>query len=218
MDTLKIIVCVMWVRGPMGGLAWHHLQYLLGLKRLGHDVVFVEDSDDYPSCYDPRTGETSTDASYGLDFAKRTLGAIGFRADWAYHDSHTGHWHGPLAERAVELCESADLLLNLSEMNPLRPWLAVIPTRVLIDTDPAFTQARHLLDPGRGRLASGHTAFFTYAGNVDAEGCDLPDDGLPLETDTATGCARSDAVETRQRSGSLHDGHGLGELPERQGE
>jgi hypothetical protein len=178
-DALRIIVCGYIVRGPIGGLVWHHLQYLLGLRRLGHEVLFIEDSDDHASCYDPRTGETTTDASYGLKFARRTFEEIGFGGGWAYHDAHTRSWHGPIADRAVELCARADLLLNLSEMNPLRPWLAGIPRRVLIDTDPAFTQARHLMDSRRADLAAGHTDFFTYATNVDGEDCDLPDDGFP---------------------------------------
>ncbi len=49
----RIIILGYIVRGPLGGLAWHHLQYVLGLSGLGHDVYFIEDSDDYPSCYDP---------------------------------------------------------------------------------------------------------------------------------------------------------------------
>jgi hypothetical protein len=47
---MNIIVLGYIVRGPLGGLAWHHLQYVIGLSKLGHDVYFFEDSDDYPSC------------------------------------------------------------------------------------------------------------------------------------------------------------------------
>jgi len=50
---LRIVVLGYVVRGPLGGMVWSNLQYLMGLARLGHDVYFVEDSDDYPSCYDP---------------------------------------------------------------------------------------------------------------------------------------------------------------------
>ena len=42
---LRVVVWGYIVRGPLGGLAWHHLQYVLGLSQLGHDVWFVEDSD-----------------------------------------------------------------------------------------------------------------------------------------------------------------------------
>src|SRR5688572_23932997 len=42
-DRLRILVLGYLVRGPLGGLAWHYVQYVLGLARLGHDVYFLED-------------------------------------------------------------------------------------------------------------------------------------------------------------------------------
>jgi len=50
---LRILVLGYLVRGPLGGIAWHYLQYVVGLSRLGHDVFFFEDSDDYPSAMTP---------------------------------------------------------------------------------------------------------------------------------------------------------------------
>src|SRR5687767_4366362 len=67
-DHMKIVVLGYIVRGPLGGMAWHHFQYVLGLLRLGHDVLFLEESGNYPSCYNPEKYETSTDCSYGLTF------------------------------------------------------------------------------------------------------------------------------------------------------
>src|ERR1044072_7549455 len=64
---LRIIVLGYIIRCPLGGLAWHHLQYVLGLARLGHDVYFLEHSGDSDwSCYDPSTGLNGRDARYGL--------------------------------------------------------------------------------------------------------------------------------------------------------
>ena len=40
-DRLRVVVTGYIVRCPLGGMAWHHLQYLLGLARLGHHVTFV---------------------------------------------------------------------------------------------------------------------------------------------------------------------------------
>src|SRR5215217_1330879 len=68
-SRLRIVVLGYLVRGPIGGMAWHHLQYVLGLHELGHDVRFVEDSDDYPSCYDPERGVVDENPAYGLRFA-----------------------------------------------------------------------------------------------------------------------------------------------------
>jgi hypothetical protein len=176
---VRVLVLGYLVRGPIGGLAWHHLQYVLGLERLGHDVYFLEDSDDYPACYDPSRAVTSEDPGYGLRFAARALERLGLKERWAYHDAHTGTWHGPLGERMRPIAASADLLLNVSGMNPLRPWVEKVPARALIDTDPAFTQIRHLRDPSLRARAMQHTAFFSFAGNIGSPRCDVPDDGLP---------------------------------------
>src|SRR5262245_57851077 len=119
----RIAVLGYIVRGPLGGLVWHHLQYVTGLRALGHDVLFVEDSDDYPSCYDPSRHVVDTDPSYGLRFAAETFGRAGVGDLWAFHDAHTGRWLGPAAGRARAFCESADLVLNLSGVNPLRDWV-----------------------------------------------------------------------------------------------
>jgi hypothetical protein len=175
----RILVLGYLVRGPVGGLAWHHLHYLLGLERLGHEVYFLEDSDDYPACYDPSRGVTSEDPSYGLRFAARALERLGMKDRWGYHDAHTGVWHGPLGEHMREIAATADLLLNVSGMNPLRPWVDKVPARVLIDTDPLFTQIRHLCDAEARERAAQHTAFFSFAGNIRSPRCEVPDDGFP---------------------------------------
>ncbi len=44
---MNILVLGYIVRGPLGGLVWHHLQYVLALKKLGYNVLFLEDSDDF---------------------------------------------------------------------------------------------------------------------------------------------------------------------------
>ncbi len=177
----RIAVLGYIVRGPLGGLVWHHLQYVTGLRALGHDVLFVEDSDDYPSCYDPARHVVDTDPSYGLRFAAEAFDRAGVGGLWAFHDAHTGRWLGPAAGRARGFCESADVVLNLSGVNPLRDWVAAAPARALIDTDPAFTQIRHLTDPAMRQRALGHTAFFTFGESFGQPGCSIPDDGLPWQ-------------------------------------
>lgn len=180
-NRLRIIVLGYLVRGPLGGLAWHHLQYVKGLSLLGHEVYFLEDSDDYEGCYNPQTDIVSADPGYGLRFAERCFGLLELQDCWAYYDAHTSSWYGPCTERIVSICEQTDVLLNVSGVNPLRPWHIDIPIRVLIDTDPAFTQIRHLQEPIARQTALRHNAFFTFAENFGAESCVVPDDGLPWQ-------------------------------------
>jgi hypothetical protein len=169
------------IRGPLGGLAWHHLQYVLGLDRLGHDVLFYEDSDDYPACYDPARNVTDTDPGYGLRFAAAAFDRLGLGDRFAYHDAHAGAWRGPAAARALDFARTADLLVDISGVNPLRPWHLAIPVRALIDTDPAFTQIRHLTDAAARARAAAHTAFFTFGENLPRGAAAIPDDGFPWQ-------------------------------------
>jgi hypothetical protein len=178
-SRLSIIVLGYLVRGPLGGLAWHHLQYALGLARLGHEVHFLEDSDDFESCYDPEKNAMGTDPSYGLRFAARAFDAVGLGDRWAFHDAHMSRWLGPAAGRVGDVGAAADLLLNLSAVNPVRWWLARVPARALIDTDPAFTQVSHLTDPWARERARQHTAFVSFGENIGRPGCTVPDDGFP---------------------------------------
>jgi hypothetical protein len=181
-ERLRVIVLGYIVRGPYGGLAWHHLQYVISLAELGHEVYFFEDSDDYPGCCHPDTGAIDTDPSFGLEFAARAFDYVGLPDCWAYYDAHLSNWHGPQAEAAAEIAKSADIVLNVSAINPLREWFTNIPIRVLVDTDPAFVQIRHLTDPGARALAEKHNQFFTFGENINAENCSIPNDGFKWKT------------------------------------
>lgn len=179
-NQLRILVLGYVVRGPMGGMAWHHLQYVMGLQRLGHEVYYLEDSGDTPfCCYDPERGVTDENPSYGLRFAADIFQKTGLGQQWAYYDRHREMWHGPLAGRIHRILAGADMFLNLSCSNPVRLWLADIPIRVLIDTDPVFTQIRNLTDPARMQLSEQHNAYFTFGENIGTPDCLIPDDGFP---------------------------------------
>ncbi len=181
-SALRILVLGYIVRCPIGGMAWHHLQYVTGLARLGHEVLFVEDSGDEPwACYDPGSGECGTDPAYGLEFTRRVFERVGLDRHWAYHDAFTDSWHGPGAQLVTEFCNNADMLLNLSGANPIREQMLGVPIRVYLDTDPLFTQVRILQDPERQRLAAAHNMFFSFGEKFGDEDCGIPDDGFPWQ-------------------------------------
>ena len=202
-SRVKVVVMGYVVRGPLAGMAWSDLQYLASLRAAGHDVVYTEDSDDYPSCYDPTTNETTADPAYGLTFARDALGGVGMSDRWSYHDAHTETWLGPLAERGASVFRDADAVLNLAGVNPLREWALAVPARLLVDQDPAFTQIRNLTDPARARFTRLHTAFATFAENLGAEGCTVPDDGVPWAPTRQPVMAGSFAATPGPRNGAF---------------
>jgi hypothetical protein len=166
------------IREPTGGQAWHSLNYVHGLAALGHDVYYIEDSDDTPMCYGPDTSGPSKDAAYGLRFAADAFAQLGLGDRWAYYDAHINEWKGARARDARALCESADLMLHVSGFNPLRDWLERIPARVMIDTDPGFIQIRNLTDPQFHARCEAHTAFFSFGENFGKPSCAIPEDGF----------------------------------------
>lgn len=182
-EPLRIIVLGYIVRGPIGGLAWHHLQYVIGLAAMGHEVIFVEDSGDteWGCCYDPSTGITGIDPGYGLQFAQQAFSQVGLSDQWCYYDAFTSRWSGPYSNKIEAYCRKADLLLNLSGINILRGALKDIPKRAYVDTDPTFTQIRNLQDESQHDFACQHNVFFSFGENIGRQGCDVPNDGFPWQ-------------------------------------
>ena len=182
-DRLRIVVGGYLVRAPLGGQAWHYLQYIAGLAGLGHEVLYIEDScffddDEYEWYFDPRSGTTGTDPAYGLEFVHQALAACGLHERWAFYEAHANRWHGPSADTAAGFCRNADLFVNVSAVNAIRPWLAGIPRRLFIDTDPSFTQIRLLTNPINRRHALQHNVFATFGENIPMGLSRLPQDGF----------------------------------------
>lgn len=196
-ERLRILVLGYVVRFPFGGMTWHYLNYVLGLMELGHEVYFLEDSDDYQECcYDPIRLVNDRDPSYGISYATSVFERVGMGGHWAYYDAHRRMWLGPCAYKIDKIVSSADLLINISGSNPLRPWHMKVPVRVMIDTDPAFEQIRQLTVPARHELALKHNYFFTFGETVEKAHGSIPDDGLPwLSTRQPVVLARWPKVE-----------------------
>ncbi len=70
---LTIVVGGYIVAYPLGGMTWHHLNYLLGLHEMGHEVWFLEDSGSYSYPYNPVTWQSSADSTYGREYLERTF-------------------------------------------------------------------------------------------------------------------------------------------------
>lgn len=170
--ALKILCAVHLVRHPVGGHSWHHFQYVVGLRRLGHRVAFFEDYGWPNSCYDPDAGLMTADPGYGLAYLRRLLDAHQYDGEWCYL-AEDGSIHGMPRDRLADWCRDADLFVNLSNINWV-PELELCRRRVLVDTDPVFSQiGAH----GLGKPFAWYDALFTYGENVHQPGCTMPTAG-----------------------------------------
>ncbi len=179
---MKIILLGYIVRGPLGGLVWHHFQYALGLKLLGHDVLFLEFSDDYPSCYNPISYELTTDPTYGLKFIDSIFSNHDLKHQWAYFDGYSNRWFGKSKMEVENFSSKADIVLNISGINQWHELLQNIPVKAFIDTDPLFTQIRLLKDPERNAIAREHDIFFSFGENIGNTDCLIPSSQYPWKT------------------------------------
>ena len=89
--TMRIVVQGYVIRCPLGAMVWHYLQFVLGLKDLGHEVVFLEDSgDDRLGSYDPEQDAMVDFPDRGLKWTAELFERVGLEASWAYYRSSVG--------------------------------------------------------------------------------------------------------------------------------
>ncbi len=170
--SLKVLCSGHLVRHPLGGHSWHHLQYLVGLQRMGHEVAFFEDWGWPNSCYDAQRDEMTADPSYGINYLRQLLRPHGLAERWCYL-AENGQAHGMSRAELSAWCRECDLYLNLSNMNWIDK-LTLCRRRALVDTDPVFTQiGAH----GMGGPLDQYHALLTYGENVHRAGCTMPTAG-----------------------------------------
>jgi hypothetical protein len=158
------IVVTGWVTGlPTASFFWHAVSFAVGFRDAGHDVWFLEDSGDYPWCYDPETQDLDESASYGVRFLANEMAEIGMADRWVFRHGPTGRHDGMSEMQTREVLSSADMLVNVSLTTPMRPEYLQVPHRLGIDTDPVFTQVRIAQgDWLLGHVADSHTRLFTF--------------------------------------------------------
>ncbi|HEX8522606.1 MAG TPA: hypothetical protein VF669_10150 [Tepidisphaeraceae bacterium] len=170
--ALKIVCSGLLIRHPVGGHSWHHLQYLLGLERLGCEVTFFEDFGWAGSCFDASRDEMTGDPSFGIGYMEEVWKRAGYRGKWCYL-REDGRAHGMTREELAQALRECDVYLNLSNIN----WIDEVKLarrRGLVDTDPVFTQ---IGGHGAGGTWSDYDVLFTYGENVHRPGCEMPTGG-----------------------------------------
>ncbi len=173
-QRLTILVCASIAATPrQGGSTWAMLQYLLGLRRLGHEVYLVE----------PIAAEmlvplrSPLEQSENAAFFRRLIADFGFERHAALLQSGSGTTVGLPYGELRRVARRAHLLLNISGL-PLDQELAgLIPVRVYLDLDPAFTQMWHAVQGVDMRLDR-HTHFVTIGLAIGKPHCSVPTCGL----------------------------------------
>ena len=170
---MKILFAGIIARYPFGGVTWCSLMYLLGLRALGHEVFYIEDTGE--CVYDPVQNTRATDPSYGTSYIQSALAPFGLGDSWAFVN-YDGTYHGRSADEVRRYCADADLFLNLSGGSWFwRDEYARIPHKAFIDSDPAFTQlAIAKAEPWYVEFFKRFDRLFTFGSNIGTAGSPVP--------------------------------------------
>jgi hypothetical protein len=174
---VKILVAGIIARYPFGGVTWCSLMYLLGLRDLGHEVFYVEDTGE--CIYDPVQNAVSEDPSYGTRYIHDALEPFGLGDRWSFVN-FDGSYHGASRKQVESFCRDTDLFINLSGGSWFwRDEYVRIPRRIFIDSDPVFTQlAIAKADRWYVDFFRQFTHHFTFGANIGTAACDVPTGGF----------------------------------------
>jgi hypothetical protein len=153
-----------------GGHAMYVLQWLHGLERLGHRVLFVEFLKSDP-------GEERAAVA---DYFAATVEAWWHPGQAALLVEGTGEsLYGLNSADVARVAREADGLLTLAAHYRREPYPLVghIRPRILLETDPGYT---HLWAAGgdAADIFGEHDLYFTVGGNIGTPRCKLPTVGL----------------------------------------
>jgi hypothetical protein len=139
-----------------GGATWAVLQYVLGLRRLGYQILFVEPV--APDALRPRRASLSRSeqAAYFRAVARR----FGLEGCSALLLAGRDETVGLPFDRLRKVARECQMLLNLAGILVDDRLTGAIPARMYIDLDPVFTQLWHSVEQIDMRF-DGHTHFFT---------------------------------------------------------
>jgi hypothetical protein len=153
-----------------GGQTIHTLQWLHGLKRLGHDVLFVEfyakdPGKDRPAMvrYFREVMEGWWDPQWSALILERTCESL----------------YGLDAAQVLRLVGRAAALIVIGAQYRPQPYCLVerVRPRILLEQDPGYT---HLwaADSGPAKIFGEHDVYFTVGTNVGTPRCALPTFGI----------------------------------------
>ena len=168
---------------PAGGVTWDYIQYVLGFKKMGFEVIYLEDTRLYPIYQ--KANERWDDSRPIIRNLMTIMERFGLGNNWIYRDEVTGSSYGMDMMLFQAACKRADFFVNISCSTVMRDEYAQIPNRILIDSDPMFTQIQ--LVTGQSfteeqssikSLISSHNHLFTFAENIKDEKCLIPQSGF----------------------------------------
>jgi hypothetical protein len=162
-------------RPHIGGHTWVFLQYLLGFRRLGWDVMFIDRLE--PDMCVGENGEPAPfESSANLRYLAEVMDRFGLGEDWSLLHDGGRETAGLSRAEVIERTGRAALLINVMGFLEDEEILEAAPIRAFLDIDPGFGQIWKVL--GLHDLFRGHDRFLTVGGRIGSADCEVPTAGL----------------------------------------
>ena len=157
------------------GHTWQFLQYLIGFRRLGFDVLFL-DRLEPEMCLGPDGRPVPVERSRQLAYLDTVMQAFDLDACWSLFADGGRRTFGMDRDQVLRRVEDAALLLNVMGFLDDAEILAAARRRVFLDTDPGYGQM--WLELGLADIFAGHDALVTIGENIGEPDCTLPTCGF----------------------------------------
>src|SRR6516165_2779704 len=158
-----------------GGHTWVFLQYLLGFRCLGWDVLFL-DRLEPDMCVDEAGKQCSFADSLNLRYFHEVMNGFGLADVFSLNYNHGECIVGVPRQLVLERTRNAALLLNVMGFLTDEEVLSSARRRVFLDIDPGFGQMWHDLE--LHNLFHGHDDYVTIGENIGRADCSIPTCGL----------------------------------------
>jgi len=158
-----------------GGHSWVFLQYLLGFRRLGWKVLFLDRLE--PTMCVSGSGDPCTiEDSVNLKYLNDVMREFDLQDDFALAYDDGTRFFGLSRDHVLERVRESALFLNVMGYFADEEILGSAPRRVFVDIDPGYGQMWHEL--GLHDLFRGHDNYVSIGENIGRADCGIPTCGL----------------------------------------
>jgi hypothetical protein len=159
---------------PFGGVTWQVLQHLVGLRRMGFDVWYVEDS--HSQLFHPTTHHPTMEYADNVAYLARWMERIGLGDRWIFRPPGSeDRLIGADPAALSRLYADAEAVINLCGAQEIRDDHAAIRRLVYLETDPVQVQVNVAQgDAPTIATLDAHHWHFTYGENLGAPDCLVP--------------------------------------------
>jgi hypothetical protein len=170
----KIVLLGMMTKIPVAGAVWGVMQYLVGFRRLGFDVYYVEAHARTPTMLMQNDHDDAS--ALAAAYIDRVMRRFDFAGKWCFHALHAdGRCYGMSDSELKALYREAALIINYHGSTVPLPEHAATGRLVYLETDPVELEIElYHGTPGTAEFLAPHVAFFTWGLNYGQPDCQVP--------------------------------------------